>query len=160
MFISAEEAKKKALNAALMLSMSGELEFSQWNSVVIGEPVLVRDLQGNPGYWLVPIKPSGQLKGFARITGTGEVAAIGALNGASMVTGLSGKEALERVVSTVPIEEGETLQEPVFVYDGSPGREAWLIQTKKEGEPQRWIFVTPAFIYERKAGQLPDMSKE
>ncbi len=160
MFLPSEEAKKKAMNAAVMLSMSGEREFSHWDSVVIGEPVLVRDLQGRPGYWLVPIMSRGHLAGFARITGTGEVAAIGALEGAPVVTGITGQEALERVRSEAGLEEGETPKEPVYVHDGPPGREAWLIETTKAGKPWHWVFVTPAFIYKRKAGQPPDMSKE
>ncbi len=160
MFITTDEAKKKALNAARMLSMSGEAEFSNWNNVVVGEPVLVRDLHGRPGYWLVPFLSEGRLVGFARITGAGEVAAIGALSGAPVVTGITSVQALERVKTSLNFDVDERLAEPVFVYDSSPGREAWLIETSKSGRPWRWIFVTPTFIYERRAGIEPDLSME
>jgi len=47
---------------------------------------------------------------------------------------------------------GEAAADPVFIHDGPVGKEAWLIEVMRDRVPIRWIFVTPAFIYERPAG--------
>jgi len=67
-------------------------------------------------------------------------------------------EAAETVAGL--LAEGETSTEPVFVHDGPPGREAWLVVTRIGDVPARWFFVTPGGVYERPAGQLRDPNLE
>jgi len=155
MMIDKEEAKKRAQNGALLLGISGEREFEDWSSVIAGEPVLVHNLMGEPSYWVVPLLKDNTLVGFARIGKDGEIEAIGSLSGATTVTGIDAEEALKLLKSQVELEEGEELSPPLYVHDGPPGKEAWLFVTRKHGRPWRWIFVTPAFVYERRAGQVP-----
>jgi hypothetical protein len=68
------------------------------------------------------------------------------------VTGIDVEEATRRAHRL--IAEGEQASKPMFVHDGPPGREAWLVTTFIAGLATRWIFVTPGFTYERRAGEL------
>jgi len=60
----------------------------------------------------------------------------------------------------VRVESGDSALEPVYVHDGPYGREAWLVEVLRNGRPNRWIFVTPAFIYERTCGEMRDTTRE
>ncbi len=156
MMIDKDEAKKRAQNGALLLGISGEKEFEDWSSVIAGEPILVHNLMGESSYWVVPILKDDRLVGFARIGRDGEIEAIGSLSGATTVTGIDAEEALKLLKSQVELEEGEELSTPLYVHDGPPGKEVWLFETKRQGKPWRWIFVTPSFVYIRKAGQVSE----
>ena len=86
----------------------------------------------------------------------GRVGAVGKFGGDSSrgelpttVTGIDARVAAER--ANACLTRNETAMEPVFVHDGPPGREAWLVTTSHGGQPHRWIFVTPGFVYERPA---------
>jgi hypothetical protein len=49
----------------------------------------------------------------------------------------------------------------MFVHDGPPGREAWLVPVAVGGgRITRWIFVSEGGIYERTAGELRAESRE
>jgi hypothetical protein len=40
---------------------------------------------------------------------------------------------------------------PLYVHEDPIGSKEWFIEVLKEGKPQRWIFVTSSFVYERPA---------
>jgi hypothetical protein len=142
--------------------------FDPWKEASLQEPILVRDVFKTPSYWVVPVLLEGRVAGFIRILGEGEVAALGAFyqrpeqiktcpqTFPALNAGEAKRQAQERVSGNL----GETMSEPVFVHDGPPGREAWLIEVFREDKPSRWIFVTPGFIYERQAGELLDENLE
>jgi hypothetical protein len=65
---------------------------------------------------------------------------------------LSPDEVDARFMSEIHLQTGETRTGPRLVQDGPPGREAWLIETHRDGLPNRWVFVGQAGIYERSAG--------
>ena len=69
----------------------------------------------------------------------------------SVVTLLTAEEAETAAHSL--LEPGETASPPRFVHDGPPGREAWLIETRRAGRPARWITVTPGGASPREAGR-------
>lgn len=160
--------RSRELARAEIESFLDEKRFAPWSKATLGQPVLVRTVHGNPSYWSVPVLIRGRAAGFVRVLGTGEVAALGTFyqNSAEIdacpttMTGIDQDEARSRSQKLIHPEEGETASDPVFVHDGPPGREAWLIEVLKKGKPYRWIFVTPAFVYERFAGQLLDETLE
>ena len=163
-FPTKDEAIRAAAEAMQTVPPNQELEWFQ--SASLGEPVIVRTVSGDPSYWLVPIQQQGQVGGFARVMQNGTVSAIGRFGGGpeyphawpTTVTGIDVKEAARRAKEK--IAEGEKASEPIFVHDGPPGREAWLVTTFIAGTAARWIFVTPGFTYERRAGEPLDTHLE
>jgi hypothetical protein len=162
MFIDADEAQAVARQEIESAAWQRDAMFQPWRQSSLGSPVLVCTVHREPSYWLVPVMIEGRAAGFVRVLGTGRVAAMGVHYRdvkhipacPVVVTGITAEEASRKVRSEVHLTPGETSGDPVFVHDGPPGREAWLVETYREGRPARWIFVTPAFIYERPAGEL------
>jgi hypothetical protein len=153
--IPADEARRIAAAEAL-----ADTDLAAWPQGNWAEPILVHDTAGRPSYWLVPYRCQGRTPGFARILGDGRVLAIGTLGrpGRALerypkeITGVSAAEAREMFDDCVRLEVGETAAKPLYVHDGPPGREAWLVETSRAGRPYRWVFVTAAGCYERLAG--------
>jgi hypothetical protein len=168
MFINADQALKVASEEMRRFLIQGDPMFAPWRDASLGQPVLVKDLFRNPSYWLVPVLIHGRAAGFVRVLETGRVGAIGTFYRSpeqieacpAVVTGIDAAQASRRAEERIQPELGEVAADPVFVHDGPRGREAWLIEVLKEGKPQRWIFVTRAFIYERPAGKLLDEALE
>jgi hypothetical protein len=139
--------------------------FEPWVRSSVGEPVLVRAVTGEPSYWLVPVELDDRAIGFVRVTTEGKAVASGALyrdptrlNGAPpVVTGITAAEARERVADA--LGAGAVAGEPVYVHDGPPGREAWLIRVREPDGATRLLFVTAAGWYERSpdAAAPPDL---
>jgi len=162
MLISADQALEIASEEIRHFLVREDPMFAPWSDASLGQPVLVKDVFKNPSYWLVPVLIQEQVAGFVRILGTGRVAAIGSFYKdpkqievcPAIVTGIDSIEASRRAEERIRPEQGDVASEPVFVHDGPPGREAWLIEILKDGKTSRWIFVTPAFVYERLAGEL------
>jgi hypothetical protein len=161
----AVDAAKKKLEETVITQ---DPLFAPWSDAFLGEPVLVRDLAKNPSYWIVPVMVQEKVIGFVRVLRTGQVGAVGAfytdpsqiMSCPTVVTGIDAEEARQRAEEKIHSEKGEKASDPVLVHDGPPGREAWLVEVYKNGRPFRWIFVTPAFVYERPAGQQLDETLE
>jgi len=167
-FIGRNAAKGKAAGELVQLHLNDDPAFAPWNGAQLGEPVIVKTVLGANSYWLVPVELNDRVIGFVRVMGNGTVAAVGTLyrepehlnNCPSVVTGITAEEALNKIEDMVNTGQGELTGIPVFVHDGPPGREAWLVEVTAAGKPARWIFVTPAFVYGRPAGELHDDSLE
>lgn len=149
--ITAEAARDAAAAALAGVAAEDSLRRGA-GTVSAGEPLMVQDLGGRPAYWLVPLLAGGTEVGAARVGPAGRVMTIGLARRAGPVTGLTAGEAAARVRAAVPLEPGEAAAAPRFVHDGPPGREAWLVETRTDGRPLRWIFVTPGGIHQRVAG--------
>ncbi len=154
-----DENKAKELAGEELSQLEKEGLFTQWSNASIGAPVMVRNLFKEPSYWLVPVLILDKLAGFIRVLGSGKVAHIGTfyrdaknIDGPSVITGIVSTEASKRAAERIHI--GESASAPCFIHDGPIGREAWLVEVIKDGKPTRWIFVTPAFVYERPAGEM------
>jgi hypothetical protein len=161
-FITGEKAVENAGVELTRLSLEYEPLFAPWDKAKLGLPTIVLTVFGKKSYWLVPVELQDKTIGFVRVMGDGKVAAVGTFyqeparleNCPSVITGITAAEALEKAKSLISSEHGESAQVPIFVHDGPPGREAWLIGVTVAGKPDRWIFVTPGFTYERPAGEL------
>ena len=158
MFLPADAAVKLARKELTTHHAQGGLTAS-WAGADVGEAVLVRDLARAPSYWLVPIVSAGRVEGAIRVLGSGVVAAIEQFScPAPVVTGIDAAQA--RRLAAEHIGGDESVAEPVYVHDGPPGREAWLVESSKGGKPARWIFVTAGGVYERPAGVPRDLERE
>ena len=166
--IDDEQAREQAQAALHQAPLLGDPLLAPWRAASLGQPVLVLDVWRRPSYWLVPVLLEGRAAGFVRVLEDGRVGAVGALyrdptrlaDSPAVVTGIDAPTAARRAVAHVWPEQGETAADPVFVHDGPPGREAWLIEVSRGGQAVRWVFVTPAFVYDRPAGQPRDEARE
>lgn len=140
--------------------------FEPWARSTVGEPVLVRTVTGEPSYWLVPVELGNRAIGFVRVTNEGRAVASGAfyrdpgnLDGApAVVTGITAAEARERIAEM--LGRDVVVADPVYVHDGPPGREAWLIRVREGDGVTKLLFVTAAGWYERSpdaVGSAPDL---
>lgn len=168
MFISADQALEMAKEEIGRLLIQGDPMFAPWSDASLGQPVLVKDVFRNPSYWVVPVLVQERVTGFVRVLLTGRISAVGTFYRSPeqieacpvVVTGIDAAEASRQAGERIRPAQGEAASDPVFVHDGPPGREAWLIEVLKDGKPSRWIFVTAAGIYERPAGELLDEALE
>jgi hypothetical protein len=166
--ITKEEAHAVAAREVARSFQVGPAAFADWAGGTVGEPVLVHDVFGRPSYWLLPYVAAGRTVGFVRLWGTGRVFAMGTWCAGpgqiercpAVVTGITADEARRRFQAAVALRPGETVEEPIFVHDGPPGREAWLVETRSHGRPARWVFLTPGGAYERRAGETLDEALE
>jgi hypothetical protein len=118
--------------------------FPDWGSATTGEPVLVHDVDGQPSYWTVPIEADGRVIGFVRVGLDGVVSASGVpRDRRAVVTGITEADAAAAVSSLA-----EEIERPVYVHDGPPGREAWLVRAGT-----RRYFVTAAGVRTEPAGK-------
>jgi hypothetical protein len=109
----------------------------------------------------VPVYDSAELAGFIRVLSDGRIAAAGVFGGSEpLITGISASEAARLARERIHPERGETAFDPLFVHDGPPGRELWLVRAAAGGRVTRWIFVARGGVYERLAGDLRDDSLE
>lgn len=134
--------------------------FSPWAQANVGEPVLVKTVDGRPSYWLVPVEFESRTIGFVRVTQTGKAVAAGVLyrdpaqleTAPRTVTGITSAEALSSIKDMVGRED--VVGEPRYVHDGPPGREAWMIAVRKPSGVERILFVTSGGWYERPIDEL------
>jgi hypothetical protein len=154
---AAWEAAHGALRSHLI---EGDPLFTPWVELEVSDPRLVSDVSGKPSYWAVPLLCGCNTVGFVRVMSDGTVAAIGITchtpetpEACPVPTfALSPEDVESRFLAESRLQSGEKRTEPKFVHDGPPGREVWLIETRRDGLPSRWIFVGQAGIYERRAG--------
>ena len=166
--ISSEQAREVARTEVGDPSLPADPRFARWATAAIGDPVLVRTLEREPSYWLVPIEVQDRVAGFVRVNRDGRVAAMGTYGrdprdadaSPRVVTHIDAEAAATQAAGHVRSATGETASSPVYVHDGPPGREAWLIEVTEHGRPTRWIFVSPGGVYERPAGTYRDQAIE
>ena len=162
MFIDSQKASLIAEKEIKSVLEERDPMFVLWKDDSLGQAVLVRDIFKNPSYWLVPVTVHERVVGFVRVMGSGNVDAIGTScrnvediqSCPTIVTGITKEASTQSVQKECHLEKNETLTEPVFVYDGSIGREAWLVEVLQDKNVIRWIFVTAGGVYQRPAGKL------
>lgn len=166
---NAEESdiRKAAAERAYVLAREDAL-FEPWARSTIGEPVLVRTVTGDPSYWVVPVELEDRAIGFVRVTTEGKAVAAGALyrdprtlaGAPAVVTGITAAAARARV--TDDLGPDVAMGDPVYVHDGPPGREAWLVRVREHDDATRLLFVTGAGWYERSSdapGSAPELER-
>jgi hypothetical protein len=162
--INGQAAREEAVGALASLHAERDSLFAYWPEPAVGAPVMVTDITGTPSYWLVPLEVANRAIGAARVDAQGRVLTIGLIcregtrieDCPKVVTLLSAEEAAAKARTV--LESGEEALPPRFVHDGPPGREAWLIETRLDQQPARWIMVTPGGTTSRRAGE--EMGRE
>jgi len=159
MLVSSDAAAEFAQRELAALSQADDPVTGSWERASCGRPLLVRDLRKAPSYWLVPVISGGKVAGAIRVMSDGVVAAVERFRQpAEIVTGIDATEARRRAAER--IAPGEALGEPLFVHDGPPGREAWLVEVQHDKRAVRWIFLNTGGVFERPAGTLRSAEKE
>ena len=120
-------------------------ELGDWAAAEPGEPVLVHTLAREPSYWLVPLEGAAGLVGFVRVSGDGEPVAGGRLGGGSasaphVVTWITAEQAVERAQAEADPEA--VIARPLYVHDGPPGREGWLVDVREPDGRCHTLLVT------------------
>lgn len=166
-FITEEEARGIAMDVVAVNQDPDDPVFSKWRGSTAGKPLLVRTLSREPSYWIVPLMRDELPTGFIRISGNGQVIHMGivprdpaSLPWSRWNIGMTRQEVEQKAGEHFALQPGETLSEPVFVHDGPVGREAWLVVVSSQAVPTRWLFFTPAFVYERPAGTVREEGRE
>jgi len=157
--IDGQAAREAAAGALASLLAERDALFASWPEPVVGAPVKVTRVTGAHSYWLVPLEAANRAIGAARIDSASRVLTIGLIcretrrieDCPRVVTLLTAEEAAAKARAV--LEPGEDALAPRFVHDGPPGREAWLVETRREGRPARWIMVTPGGTTARRAGE-------
>ncbi len=157
--IGAAAARAAAADTLAALLAARDPLFAPWPEPEAGVPVMVEDLAGAPAYWLVPLEAKARAIGAARVDAKGHVMTIGITCRTPerveacprVVTLLTAEEAA--LAAHAVLEPGEDPSPPRFVHDGPPGREAWLVETRREGRSARWITVTQGGASARRAGE-------
>jgi hypothetical protein len=156
--IDAQAAREAAESALASLLAEPDSLIASWPEAAVGTPVMVAGVTGGPSYWLVPLEVANRAIGGARIDAEARVLTIGLTcreprrieDFPRVVTLLTAEEAAAKARAV--LEPGEEALPPRFVHDGPPGREAWLIETRRGRQPARWIMVTPGGATVRRAG--------
>jgi hypothetical protein len=125
----------------------------------VGAPELVRQVSGEPSYWLVPGLVAGRIEVVARILDNGQLATIARLpepasDCAAAVTGLSAVQAAGYAREVEAKYSGKLTAGPTLVHDGPVGREAWLYRLHTAAAGAVWAFATAGGTYAR-ATALP-----
>ena len=124
------------------------------------KPMLVKDLEGNPSYWLVPLACKDRLVGFFRLGLRGDLLAYGRfgqgkeLHDFPLLSSLS-EETAENEIQKAFGGICDEISSPQFVQDGPADRIAWLSIGKDMNESRILLFWTFGFSYSRPEGQEP-----
>ena len=134
-----------------------------WREAVLGDPVLVRTVELEASFWIVPVERPGQALGHIDIGPGGDIWGYAYFysNPADLsvcpplATRISAEEAREVAADILKTYAGGEFSPPVFVHDGPHNRLAWMIEVREEDELTSRVFVTPGYAYERRLGDEP-----
>lgn len=129
-----------------------------WREAVLGDPVLVRTVELEKSFWIVPVERSGQTLGHIDISSDGDIwgYAFFYSNPADLsvcppfATRISAEEAREVAADILKTYTGGEFSSPVFVHDGPHNRLAWMIEVREKDKLASRVFVTPGYAYERR----------
>jgi hypothetical protein len=125
------------------------------------QAILVKDLDGNPSYWLVPVASEDLLVGFLRLDLEGKLLAYGRfgqgrqLRDFPPLSYLSG-QAADREIHKAFGSSCEKISPPKLVHDGPVDRIAWLSRGKSADGARMLLFWTFGTSYSRPEGEKPE----
>jgi len=132
-----------------------------WREAAVGNPVLVRTVELEPSYWIVPTVLHDKVLGYIEVDPDGHALGHACFYQSpddlqscpNVVTHLNAQEAYQQAEEVRNTYLGAEFTEPVFVHDGPHNRLAWMIEIRIEGEVVNRVFVTPSYVYQRKLGE-------
>jgi len=136
--------------------------FQPWNQSAIGEPILLRTVEEEPAYWIVPLIFKEKVIGAIYVDGNKSFPRYGVFGGTpdnmsefpSVITFSTPEEAFELAKNITAQYPEAKVSAPVFVYDGESFMTAWMLKVEKEGKIISRVFVAGGgLVYERKEGE-------
>lgn len=132
-----------------------------WREAEIGEPLIVRTVDLEHSFWIVPVNLEGKVLGQIEVDKDGKILGHSyfyhSLDYQSMcptvVTRISSEEAYLQAESIMKKYQNAEFSEPLYVHDGARSRLAWMIEVRFRDKLESRIFVTPGYVYQRKPGE-------
>lgn len=130
-----------------------DAHFQPFAGARVGEPLLVHTLAREPAHWTVPVEEAGRAIGFVRVDRQGRAVAAGAHYShperrdrcPPSVTEMTTAEAERRALEATGTDAA-VRGRPLLVYEGSPGRECWLVEVTAPDRPPARLLVTPSDV--------------
>lgn len=124
------------------------------------QSILVKDLDGNPSYWLVPVVSDDRLLGFLRLGLKGELLAYGKFGQGRQVRDFPAlsylsMETADREIRKAFGDSYEEISAPQLVHDGPVERIAWLCRGTSIDDTRMLLFWTFGTSYSRPETEEP-----
>jgi hypothetical protein len=144
-----------------MLTAAVDPMLEPWRAAGLGDPYLVRTVDLQPSYWLVPVVSNSRVLGYVEVAADGRVLGHAYLYRSvenldacpSVVTRLTASEASREAAPILGGYAGAQLTDPVFIHDGPRNKLAWMVEVWVEDELISRVFITPGYVYEHKGGE-------
>jgi hypothetical protein len=130
-------------------------KFSFLKKAKVGSPIMVYTTEGEPTFWLVPLMANNLACGFAQVELSSQVSKIGIFGSTpndsqSWIKASFFKEPPSEILTEIQsVFSEDTISEPVFSFDISPARWAWMLKIKSKNNTTSVIFITPGGWYKR-----------
>ena len=163
MIKKAEQSEIERIADGLLVNLRGDLGLPD----VIAErgrkeqPMLVKDIDGNPSYWLVPVASGDRLVGFLRLGLEGDLLAYGRFGQGRQLCDFPplsylSNENAEREIYKAFGDSHEEISPPRLVHDGPVDRIAWLSKGRSVDGTKMLLFWTFGTSYSRPEGEEPE----
>ncbi len=121
-------------------------------------PMLVKNLDDDPSYWLVPVALEDRLVGFLRLGLKGSLLAFGRYGQARQLREFPplsylSEATAEREIRRAFVDSCEEIGRPQLVHDGPVERIAWLSRGESPDGARMLLFWTFGTSYSRSEGE-------
>lgn len=147
---------KKAVEAARGQSPAGrDINLSALKDAKAGSPFQVFTPEGEPSFWMVPFLQGNLACGFAFVELSGEVSRIGVFGSgpedkASWIEASFFRRPPPAIMKEIRAKHPDSeLSEPLFSFDRSRDRWAWMLKMTKRDHTRAHIFIAPGGWHER-----------
>lgn len=124
------------------------------------QPILVKSLDDNPSYWLVPVASEDRLVGFLRLGLKGDLLAYGKFGQGRQLPDFPplsylSKETADREIRRAFGDSYKEISPPQLVHDGPLDRIAWLSRSRSVDDTRMLLFWTFGTSYSRPEAKKP-----
>lgn len=153
--IDSETIRKVVETARKQSHIVKDEKFSLLIKAKVGSPIMVYSAEGEPTFWLVPFLVNNLACGFSQVELSSQVSKIGTFGSApndsqSWIKASFFKEPPSETMKEIQSAfSEETISEPVFSFDVSPARWAWMLKIKSKANVMSIVFITPGGWYKR-----------
>jgi len=153
--LNPEKIKEIAGRAREQSPLVNDEKFTLLRKAQVGNPAMVYSPEGTSAFWLVPFLSGDLVCGIAQVELSGQVAKIGIFGSApddsmSWMNASYFKEPPAEILKKIEsVYSRDNVSDPVFSFDRSPSRWAWMLTIKSEGKESFKVFITPGSWYKR-----------
>ncbi len=161
-FISKKEAGEIAEWRFKKSIQEDDPVFKSWEQSTLGDPILVRTLEEEPSYWIVPVIFQEKVIGFIVIEGDGKIPRYGVFGCGkpdnlsacpSVITFITTEEAIILAKNITAKYPDAKISAPIFVHEEEKSKTAWMLKLEKKGKIISRVFVAGSYVYERVPGE-------